>query len=185
MTKNNSAIIRDNIETCSALDFQKTLWQCVEDEMKGILKTGVIDVKMVKALVNYRGNSYGAHAMLLDIGFADLYEDIQDLIREWATLHEDYQRDSRSSSLFEASMADYIEARNAKKAIANKIHNNPLIKNLLENGHYTFASKAARLLINDDERTKSANKNQREAMYDMRAEDFFKTLEKVVKEMGE
>ncbi len=69
--------------------------------------------------------------------------------------------------------------------MADKIRDNPLIQNLYENGHRTFANKAVRLLVEGDEENKSANKVQQRALYNMRAYDFFKTLEKVVEELGE
>lgn len=181
----NDVHINANSKDCSIREFYDVLWQYVKDEMKEILKSGNIDAQLVKILINYRGDSCGVHAMLLDMGFAELYEEVQDLIREYAIAHEEYQRDFYSYSLFEAHMADYIEARNIKKNIVNEIHNNPLIKNLLENGHCTFANQAVCLLANDDERTKSANKKLRNAMYGMRAKYFFRILEKVVKELGE
>lgn len=182
MTNND---IRTNIKDYSVQDFQAALWQYVEDEMNEFLKSGNIDVKLTTALINYKGNSYGPHSMLLDMGFADLYDDVQDLIRTYATEHEDFHIAPGSYSFFERCMSDYVDARKTKKAITNEISNNPLIKTLMENGHYTFASTAVRFLTNDDERTKSANKDLQGAMYDMRAGDFFKVLKRVVEGLGE
>ena len=82
-------------------------------------------------------------------------------------------------------MIVYAKAVKTKKDIENEIRNNPMIENLCKNGHSAFANKAIRLLVNDDEENKSANKVQQRALYNMRAEDFFKTLKKVVEELGE
>lgn len=86
---------------------------------------------------------------------------------------------------FKDNMDAYISARKTKKIVADKICDNPLIQNLYKNGHSAFANKAIRLLVKGDEENKSANKVQQRALYNMRAYDFFKTLEKVVEELGE
>lgn len=177
----NSAQSKD----CSIKEFQDTMWQYVEDEMIKVLKSGNVDISLIKVLVNYSGNSFGAHAMLLDMGFGGLYEDIHDLIMEYAAAHENSWHGTTCCYDFKDNMDAYISARKTKKIVADKICDNPLIQNLYKNGHCAFADKAIRLLVKDDEENKSANKVQQRALYNMRAYDFFKTLKKVVEELGE
>ena len=181
----NDVYTKANSKDCSVQEFRDILWQYVEDKMKDLLKFDHIDVQLVKTLINYHGNSYGAHAMLLDMGFAGLYEDVHDLIVEYAAAHENSWHGTTCCYDFKDNMDAYISARKTKKIVADKICDNPLIQNLYKNGHRTFANKAIRLLVKGDEENKSANKVQQRALYNMRAEDFFKTLEKVVEELGE
>ena len=191
-----------NSKDCSVQEFYDILWQYVEDEMIKILKSGHVelqrnkktknpircnvDIKLIKTLVNYSGNSFGAHAMLLDMALIkSLYENISWFILNYADAHKDSCKNTHYCYCFEDSMDVYMSARKTKKVIADKIRDNPLIQNLYENGHHTFADKAVRLLIKDDEENKSANKAMQEALYNMRAYDFFRILKKVVKELGE
>ena len=170
---------------CTVKDLQEIIWKYASEEMMEILKSGKVDVNLVKTLMNYHGNSYGAHAMLLDMGFGNLYEDIHILIMEYASTHENSWHGTTCCYDFKDNMDAYISARKTKKIVADKICDNPLIQNLYKNGHRTFANKAIRLLAKSDEENKSANKVQQRALYNMRAENFFKTLEKVVEELGE
>lgn len=175
-----------NSKDCSVQEFHDILWQYVEDEMIKILKSGYVDIKLIKTLVNYSGNGFGAHAMLLDMApIKSLYVDISWFILNYADTHKDSCKDTHYCYCFEDSMDAYMSARKTKKVIADKICGNPLIHNLYENGHHAFADKAVRLLIKDDEENKSANKAMQKALYNMRAYDFFKTLKKVVEELGE
>lgn len=179
----NDVINNAQSKDCSIKEFQDTMWQYIKEKMTGILKSGNVDVNLVKTLVNYRGNSYGAHAMLLDMApIKSLYEDINWFICDYIKAHEDIIDDNSRFSWF---MIVYATAVKTKKDIENEIRNNPMIENLCKNGHSAFANKAIRLLVNDDEENKRANKVQQRALYNMRAEDFFKTLEKVVEELGE
>lgn len=172
-----------NSKDCSVQEFHDILWQYVEDEMIKVLKSGNVDIKLIKTLVNYSGNSFGAHAMLLDMPpIKSLYEDISWFICDYIKAHENIIDDNSRFSWF---MIVYEKAVKTKKDIENEIRNNPMIENLCRNGHSAFANKAIRLLVNDDEENKSANKVQQKALYNMRAYDFFKTLEKVVEELGE
>ena len=181
----NDVYTKANSKDCSVQEFRDILWQYVEDEMIKILKSGNVDIKLIKTLVNYSGNGFGAHAMLLDMGFGGVYEDIYGFIMEYASTHENSWHGATCCYDFKDNMDAYISARKTKKIVADKICDNPLIQNLYKNGHRTFANKAIRLLVKGDEENKSANKVQQRALYNMRAYDFFKTLEKVVKELGE
>lgn len=175
-----------NSKDCSVQEFRDILWQYVEDEMIKILKSGYVDIKLIKTLVNYSGNSFGAHAILLDMApIKSLYEDISCFILNYADAHKDSCKNTHYCYCFEDSMDAYMSARKTKKIVADKICDNPLIQNLYENGHHAFANKAVRLLIENDEENKSADKTMQKALYNMRAYDFFKTLEKVVEELGE
>ena len=183
MPSYNDVINNAQSKDCSVKEFQDTMWQYIKEKMTIILKSGNVDANLVKTLVNYRGNSYGAHAMLLDMApIKNLYEDISWFICDYIKAHENIIDDNYRFSWF---MIVYAKAVKTKKDIENEIRNNPMIENLCKNGHSAFANKAIRLLVNDDEENKSANKVQQRALYNMRAYDFFKTLEKVVKELGE
>lgn len=183
MPSYNDVINNAQSKDCSIKEFQDTMWQYIKEKMTIILKSGNVDANLVKTLVNYRGNSYGARAMLLDMApIKSLYEDVSWFIYDYAKAHENIIDDNSRFSWF---MIVYAKAVKTKKDIENEIHNNPMIENLCKNGHSAFANKAIRLLVNDDEKNKSANKVQQRALYNMRAEDFFKTLEKVVEELGE
>ena len=185
MTNYSEIYAKISSNDCTVEERQKIIWKYACEEMMEILKSGKVDVNLVKTLINYRGNSYGAHAMLLDMGFGGLYEDIYDFIMEYASTHENSWHGATCCYDFKDNMDAYISARKTKKIVADKICDNPLIQNLYKNGHSAFANKAIRLLVNDDEENKSANKVQQRALYNMRAYDFFKTLEKVVEELGE
>lgn len=151
-----------------------------------VLKSGYVDIKLIKTLVNYSGNGFGAHAMLLDMApIKSLYENISWFILNYADAHKDSCKNTNYCYCFEDSMDAYMSARKTKKVIADKIRDNPLIQNLYENGHRTFANKAIRLLVEGDEENKNADKAMQKALYNMRAYDFFKTLKKVVEELGE
>lgn len=183
MPSYNDVINNAQSKDCSIKEFQDTMWQYIKEKMTIILKSGNVDANLVKTLVNYRGNSYGARAMLLDMApIKNLYEDVSWFIYDYAKAHENIIDDNSRFSWF---MIVYAKAVKTKKDIENEIRNNPMIENLCKNGHSAFANKAIRLLVNDDEKNKSANKVQQRALYNMRAEDFFKTLEKVVEELGE
>ena len=183
MPSYNDVINNAQSKDCSIKEFQDTMWQYIKEKMTEILKSGNVDANLVKTLVNYRGNSYGAHAMLLDMApIKNLYEDISWFICDYIKAHENIIDDNSRFSWF---MIVYAKAVKTKKDIENEIRNNPMIENLCKNGHSAFANKAIRLLVNDDEENKSANKVQQRALYNMRAEDFFKTLKKVVEELGE
>ena len=183
MPSYNDVINNAQSKDCSVKEFQDTMWQYIKEKMTIILKSGNVDANLVKTLVNYRGNSYGAHAMLLDMApIKNLYEDISWFICDYIKAHENIIDDNSRFSWF---MIVYAKAVKTKKDIENEIRNNPMIENLCKNGHSAFANKAIRLLVNDDEENKSANKVQQRALYNMRAEDFFKTLKKVVEELGE
>lgn len=170
---------------CTVEELQEIIWKYASEEMTEILKSGKVDVNLVKTLINYRGNSYGAHAMLLDMGFGGLYDNIYSFIMQYASTHENSWHGTTCCYYFKDNMDAYISAGKTKKIVADKICDNPLIQNLYKNGHRTFANKAIRLLVKGDEENKSANKVQQRALYNMRAETFFKTLEKVVEELGE
>ena len=186
MPSYNDVINNAQSKDCSIKEFQDTMWQYIKEKMTIILKSGNVDANLVKTLINYRGNSYGAHAMLLDMTpIKNLYEDIGWFILDYADAHKDSCKNTHYCCCFEDSMDAYMSARKTKKDIENEIRNNPMIENLYKNGHRAFANKAIRLLVNDDEENKSANKVQQRALYNMRAEDFFKTLKKVVEELGE
>ena len=185
MTNYNEIYAKVSSKDCTVEEFQKIIWKYASEEMTKILKSGKVDVNLVKTLINYRGNSYGAHAMLLDMGFGGLYEDIYGFIMEYASTHENSWHGTTYRYDFKDNMDAYISARKTKKIVADKICDNPLIQNLYKNGYSAFANKAIRLLIKGDEENKSANKVQQRALYNMRAYDFFKTLEKVVEELGE
>lgn len=182
----NDVYTKANSKDCSIQEFRDILWQYVEDEMITILKSGHVDIKLIKTLVNYSGNSFGAHAMLLDMTlFKSLYENISWFILNYADAHKDSCKNTHYCYCFEDSMDAYMSARKTKKDIENEIRNNPMIENLCKNGHSAFADKAIRLLVENDEENKSANKLQQRALYNMRAYDFFKTLKKVVEKLGE
>lgn len=185
MTNYSEIYTKVSSKDCTVEELQKIIWKYASEEMTKILKSGKVDVNLVKTLINYRGNGYGAHAMLLDMGFGGLYEDVHGLIMEYASTHENSWHGATCSYDFEDNMYAYISARKTKKIVADKICDNPLIQNLYKNGHRTFANKAIRLLVKGDEENKSANKVQQRALHNMRAYDFFKTLKKVVEELGE
>ena len=186
MPSYNDVINNAQSKDCSVKEFQDTMWQYIKEKMTIILKSGNVDIKLIKTLVNYSGNSYGAHAMLLDMApIKSLYEDIGWFILDYADAHKDSCKNTHYCYCFEDSMDAYMSARKTKKVIADKIRDNPLIQNLYENGHRTFANKAIRLLVESDKDNKNADKAMQKALYNMRAEDFFKTLEKVVEELGE
>ena len=183
MPSYNDVINNAQSKDCSIKEFQDTMWQYIKEKMTIILKSGNVDANLVKTLINYRGNSYGAHAMLLDMTpIKNLYEDIGWFICDYIKAHENIIDDNSRFSWF---MIVYAKAVKTKKDIENEIRNNPMIENLCKNGHSAFANKAIRLLVEDDEENKSADKLQQRALYNMRAEDFFKTLKKVVEELGE
>ena len=184
MTNYNEIYAKISSKDCTVEELQKIIWKYASEEMMKILKSGKVDVNLVKTLINYRGNSC-THAMLLDMGFGGLYEDVHGFIMEYASTHENSWHGTTRCYDFKDNMDAYISARKTKKIVADKICDNPLIQNLYKNGHRTFANKAIRLLVNGDEENKSANKVQQRALYNMRAYDFFKTLEKVVEELGE
>lgn len=185
MTNYSEIYAKISSKDCTVEELQKIIWKYTSEEMMEILKSGKVDVNLVKTLINYRGNSYGAHAMLLDMGFGGLYEDIHGFVMEYASKHENSWPGTTCCCDFKDNMDAYISAGKTKKIVADKICDNPLIQNLYKNGHCTIANKAIRLLVKDDEENKSANKVQQRALYNMRAETFFKTLEKVVEELGE
>lgn len=178
----NSAQSKD----CSIKEFQDTMWQYVKDEMIKVLKSGNVDISLIKVLVNYSGNSFGAHAMLLDMApIKSLYEDISWFILDYAEAHKDSYKEIRSLYGFELQMNHYIVSRATQKNIEEEFRTNPLIENLYKCGHSTFANTAIRYLTDGDERTQCAWDVQRKALHEMRAYDFFKTLKKVVEELGE
>lgn len=182
----NEIYAKVSSKDCTVEELQKIIWKYTSEEMTKILKSGKVDVNLVKTLINYRGNSYGAHAMLLDMApIKSLYEDISWFVLDYADAHKDSCKNTHYCCCFEDSMDAYMSARKTKKDIENEIRNNPMIENLCKNGHSAFANKAIRLLVKDDEENKSANKLQQRALYNMRAYDFFKTLKKVVEELGE
>lgn len=182
----NDVINNAQSKDCSIKEFQDTMWQYVEDEMTKVLKSGNVDISLIKALVNYSGNSFGAHAMLLDMApIKSLYEDIGWFILYYADAHKDSYKEIRSRYGFELQMNHYIVSRATQKNIEEEFRDNPLIENLYKYGHSTLANKAIRYLTDGDERTQCAWDVQREALHDMRAYDFFKTLKKVVEELGE
>lgn len=182
----NDVIDNAQSKDCSIKEFQDTMWQYVEDEMTKVLKSGNVDISLIKALVNYSGNSFGAHAMLLDMApIKSLYEDIGWFILYYADAHKDSYKEIRSRYGFELQMNHYIVSRATQKNIEEEFRNNPLIENLYKYGHSTLANKAIRYLTDGDERTQCAWDVQREALHDMRAYDFFKTLKKIVEELGE
>lgn len=182
----NDVYTKANSKDCSVQEFRDILWQYVEDEMIKVLKSGDVDIKLIKTLVNYRGNSYGAHAMLLDMApIKSLYEDIGWFILNYADAHKDSCKNTHYCYCFEDSMDAYMSARKTKKVIEDKICDNPLIQNLYKNGHRAFAIKAVRLLVEGDKDNKNADKAMQKALYNMRAYDFFKILKKVVEELGE
>lgn len=182
----NDVINNAQSKDCSIKEFQDTMWQYVEDEMTKVLKSGNVDISLIKALVNYSGNSFGAHAMLLDMALIkSLYEDIGWFILYYADAHKDSYKEIRSRYGFELQMNHYIVSRATQKNIEEEFRDNPLIENLYKYGHSTLANKAIRYLTDGDERTQCAWDVQREALHDMRAYDFFKTLKKVVEELGE
>lgn len=185
MTNYSEIYAKISSKDCTVEELQKIIWKYASEEMMEILKSGKVDVNLVKTLINYRGNSYGAHAMLLDMGFGGLYEDIHSFVMEYASKHENSWHGTTCWHDFKDNMDAYISARKTKKIVADKICDNPLIQNLYKNGHRTFANKAIRLIVEGDEENKSADKVQQRALYNMRAENFFKTLEKVVEELGE
>lgn len=182
----NDVIDNAQSKDCSIKEFQDTMWQYVEDEMTKVLKSGNVDISLIKVLVNYSGNSFGAHAMLLDMApIKSLYEDIGWFILYYADAHKDSYKEIRSRYGFELQMNHYIVSHATQKNIEEEFRNNPLIENLYKYGHSTLANKAIRYLTDGDERTQCAWDVQREALHDMRAYDFFKTLKKVVEELGE
>ena len=68
----NDVYTKANSKDCSVQEFRDILWQYVEDEMIKILKSGNVDIKLIKTLVNYSGNrrscyaaGYGAHQELV------------------------------------------------------------------------------------------------------------------------
>lgn len=181
----NEIYTKVSSKDCTVEELQKIIWKYASEKMMEILKSGKVDVNLVKTLINYRGNSYGAHAMLLDMEFGGLYGDIHNFIMEYASAHENSWHGTTCCYDFKDNLDAYISARKTKKIIADKICDNPLIQNLYKNGHRTFANKAVRLLVEGDEENKSANKVQQRALYNMRAEHFFETLKRVVEELGE
>lgn len=181
----NEIYTKVSSKDCTVEELQKIIWKYASEKMMEILKSGKVDVNLVKTLINYRGNSYGAHAMLLDMEFGGLYGDIHNFIMKYASAHENSWHGTTCCYDFKDNLDAYISARKTKKIVADKICDNPLIQNLYKNGHRTFANKAIRLIVEGDEENKSANKVQQRALYNMRAETFFKTLEKVVEELGE
>lgn len=182
----NDVINNAQSKDCSIKEFQDTMWQYVEDEMTKVLKSGNVDISLIKVLVNYSGNSFGAHAMLLDMApIKSLYEDIGWFILYYADAHKDSYKEIRFRYGFELQMNHYIVSRATQKNIEKEFRNNPLIENLYKYGHSTLANKAIRYLTDGDERTQCAWDAQREALHDMRAYDFFKTLKKIVEELGE
>lgn len=186
MTNYNEIYAKVSSKDCTVEELQKIIWKYASEEMTEILKSGKVDVNLVKTLINYRGNSYGAHAMLLDMApIKRLYKNIGWFILYYADAHKDSCKNTHYCYCFEDSMDAYMSARKTKKVIADKIRDNPLIQNLYENGHRTFANKAIRFLVEDDEDNKNANKVQQRALYNMRAYDFFRILKKVVEELGE
>ena len=186
MPSYNDVINNAQSKDCSIKEFQDTMWQYIKEKMTIILKSGNVDANLVKTLVNYRGNSYGAHAMLLDMApIKSLYEDIGWFILYYADAHKDSYKEIRSRYGFELQMNHYIVSRATQKNIEEEFRNNPLIENLYKYGHSTLANKAIRYLTDGDERTQCAWDVQREALHDMRAYDFFKTLKKIVEELGE
>ena len=52
----NDVYTKANSKDCSVQEFRDILWQYVEDEMIKVLKSGNVDIKLIKTLVNYRGN---------------------------------------------------------------------------------------------------------------------------------
>lgn len=186
MANYNEIYAKVSSKDCTVEELQKIIWKYASEEMTEILKSGKVDVNLVKTLINYRGNSYGAHAMLLDMApIKRLYKNIGWFILYYADAHKDSCKNTYYCYCFEDSMDAYMSARKTKKVIADKIRDNPLIQNLYENGHRTFADKAIRFLVEDDEDNKNANKVQQRALYNMRAYDFFRILKKVVEELGE
>lgn len=185
MTNYSEIYAKISSKDCTVEELQKIIWKYASEGMMEILKSGKVDVNLVKTLINYRGNSYGAHAMLLDMGFGGLYEDIHGFIMQYASTHENSWHGTTCCYYFKDNMDAYISAGKTKKIVADKICDNPLIQNLYKNGHRTFANKAIHLLVKGDEENKSANKVQQRALYNMRAETFFETLKRVVEELGE
>lgn len=182
-------ITRNDVSTkaasknCTTKEFREIMWQYVKEEMTEILKFGNVDANLVKTLVNYRGNSYGAHAMLLDMPpIKSLYEEVSWFIYNYATTHENIIDNDYGFSWF---MNVYAKATKTKKDVENEIRSNPMIENLCKNGHSAFAQKAIRFLADGDERTKEAQKDKRHALYEMRAETFFKLLSNAVDKLGE
>lgn len=106
---------------CTVEELQKIIWKYASEEMTKILKSGNVDVNLVKTLVNYYGNNYGAHAMLLDMGFAGLYEDIHGFIMEYASTHENSWHGTTCCYDFKDNMDAYISASKTKKNVADKI----------------------------------------------------------------
>lgn len=182
----DDVITKAQSNECSIKEFQDIMWQYVKETMTRILKSNGINLNLVKTLINYPGNTYGAHAMLLDMApIKNVYENVSWFIFCYADAHEDSYKGTHYSDRFESNMNTYIYGEITKKIIENEIRDNPLIENLYKNGHNAFANKAIRLFIKEDERVKNANKLQKDALYEMRAYDFFKILEKVVVELGE
>ena len=182
----NEIYAKVSSKDCTVEELQKIIWKYASEEMTKILKSGKVDVNLVKTLINYRGNGFGAHAMLLDMTpIKSLYENISWFILNYADAHKDSCKNTHYCYCFEDSMDAYISARKTKKDIENEIRNNPMIENLCKNGHSAFANKAIRLLVEGDEENKNADKAMQKALYNMRAYDFFRTLKKVVEELGE
>lgn len=183
MPSYNDVINNAQSKDCSIKEFQDTMWQYIKEKMTIILKSGNVDANLVKTLVNYRGNSYGAHAMLLDMApIKSLYEDVSWFIYDYAKAHENIINDN---GRFSWLMSVYAKAVKTKKDIENEIRNSPMIENLCKNGHSAFAQKAVRFLADGDERTKEARKDKRHALYEMRATIFFTLLSNTVNELGE
>lgn len=183
MTNYSEIYAKISSKDCTVEELQKIIWKYASEGMMEILKSGKVDVNLVKTLINYRGNSYGAHAMLLDMPpIKSLYEEISWFIYDYATAHENIIDDNCGFSWF---MNVYAKAIKAKKDVENEIRNNPMIENLCKNGHSTFAQKAIRFLADGDERTKEAQKDKRHALYEMRAAIFFKLLSNAVDKLGE
>lgn len=179
----NDVAIKAQSKDCTTKEFREIMWQYVKEEMVEILKSGNVDVNLVKTLINYRGNSFGAHAMLLDMApIKSLYEDVSWFIYDYATAREDIVDNDYGFSWY---MKVYATAAKTKKDIEDEIRNNPIIENLCKNGHSAFAQKAVRFLADGDERTKEAQKDKRRALYTMRAAIFFKLLSNAVDELGE
>lgn len=179
----NDVINNAQSKDCSVKEFKDTMWQYIKEKMTIILKSGNVDANLVKTLVNYRGNSYGARAMLLDMApIRNLYEDVSWFIYDYAKAHENIIEDNSHFSWF---MNVYAKAVKTEKDIENEIRNNPMIENLCKNGHNAFAQKAVCFLVDGDERTKEARKDKRHALYEMRATIFFTLLSNAIDKLGE
>jgi hypothetical protein len=115
MTNYSEIYAKVSSKDCTVEELQKIIWKYASEEMTKILKSGKVDVNLVKTLINYRGNSYGVHAMLLDMGFGGLYEDIHGFIMEYASTHENSWHGATCCYDFKDNMDAYISARKTKK----------------------------------------------------------------------